>query len=386
MAPIETMKAGSLPNTVPLARNQLSEVAPVTANSLHVRKYSLRPLRVGFVPLCDCAPIVMAHELGFFAQQGLEVVLSREVGWATVREKIIYGELDAAQATAAMVFAITLGLGSVRMPCVTGMVLNLHGNAITLASRLWEAGVRDGATLREYVKANRGKSMLTFGVVFRFSAHDYLLRKFLRTHGIEPERDVRIVVVPPPQMPGNLKAGNLDGFCVGEPWNSVAVIQRSGWVVDTSAAIAPLHPEKVLLVRHEFAETRADEHLKLIAALRAAGEYCDQPQNRQRIADVLMKRKYVNANPLALRRSLCGPFDVGKGKVESIPNFHIFSRYNANEPTVERERTVVAQMRESGALPADAARGLPPQLCFRPDIFERSNPQPKLQPTHLLTN
>src|SRR5215472_14865070 len=162
-------------------------------------------LRVGFVPLCDCAPIIMAKELGLFARYGLNVELSREAGWATIRDKIVFRELDAAHATAPMVFSASLGLGAIAVPCLTGMVLNLHGNAITLSNRLWAAGVRDGATLKAHVKSCRKVAPLVFGVVFRYSSHDFLLRKWLRMNGIDPERDVRVVIVPPPQMAGNLK-------------------------------------------------------------------------------------------------------------------------------------------------------------------------------------
>jgi ABC-type nitrate/sulfonate/bicarbonate transport system substrate-binding protein len=362
------MKAISLPGKAWMARNQLRALP--MKNRLRPGMNSRRPLRVGFVPLCDCAPIVMAQELGLFSKHGLEVVLSREVGWATVRDKIIYGELDAAQATAPMVFAASLGLGSVRVPCLTGLILNLHGNAITLSNRLWKAGVRNGPGLRDFVRSTRGTAPLTFGVVFRYSTHDFLLRKFLRVHGIDPERDVRIVIVPPAQMAGNLKVGNLDGFCVGEPWNSVAILQRAGWVVSTSNTIAPQHPEKVLMVRSVFAESRRVEHLSLIAALQEACFFCDQPQNREQIVETLAQQRYVNTSANALRRSLCGPFELGKGRVESMPDFHIFARHNANEPSLDRARWVLDGLNESGALHQVS---LPkPEIaatCFRSDIF-----------------
>lgn len=187
-----------------------------------------KPIRLGFVPLTDCAPLVMAAELGLFEKYGLRVTLHRELGWASIRDKIIFGELDAAHALAAMPLAATLGLGSVRSKCLTALVLNLHGNAITLSNELWRQGVRDGASLREETKRWRGQRVLTLGVVYPFSSHRHLLRKWLAAHSINPDRDVRMVVVPPPQMASNLKAGNLDGFCVGEPWNSAVVQLRAG--------------------------------------------------------------------------------------------------------------------------------------------------------------
>ncbi|MEO6740606.1 MAG: CmpA/NrtA family ABC transporter substrate-binding protein, partial [Chthoniobacteraceae bacterium] len=194
----------------------------------------------------------MARELGLFEKHGLAVELSRELGWATIREKVIHGELDAAHAPAGMPFAAAAGLGGISADCLAGLVLNLHGNAITLSQRLWNAGVRDGKTLRDFVRKCRRP--VTLGTVYQWSSHSVLLRLWLKAHGFDVENDARVVVVPPSQMVTHLRAGHLDGFCVGEPWNSLAVMSRAGWVVARSAELAPLHPEKVLMVRRNFAE------------------------------------------------------------------------------------------------------------------------------------
>ena len=178
----------------------------------------------------------MAHELGLFRKFGLNVSLSRELGWATIRDKIIYGELDAAHAVAGLPFAVSLGLGSIQCECVTGLVLCLQGNAITLSQDLWLRGVRDAGGLHREILRSRGRRTFTFGVAFPFSSHNFLLRQWLLSGGIQPDRDVRIVVVPPPQMFANLEAGNLDGYCVGEPWNSVAVKKGAGWCAATISA------------------------------------------------------------------------------------------------------------------------------------------------------
>src|SRR6266852_236561 len=212
-------------------------------------KSSLRPLRLGFVPLCDCAPLVMAQELGLFEKHGLKIHLSREPGWATLRDKIIYNELDAAHALAPMVFAASLGLGAVQTACVSGLVLNLNGNAITLAQSLHAACASKGETLKEHVR--RRDEPLILGIPFLYSSHHFLLRAWLRSQGLTPGREVQLVVVPPPQMPFNLRAGHLDGYCVGAPWNSVAQLGGFGWRAASSRDIAPQHPEKVLMVRRE---------------------------------------------------------------------------------------------------------------------------------------
>ncbi len=327
-------------------------------------------IRIGFVPLCDCAPIVMASELGLFAARGLRVELSREVGWATIRDKIVMQELEAAHAPAAMVLAISLGIGSFKVPCLTGLVLNLHGNGVTLSNRLWEAGVRDAATLREFLRAKRKGSMLTLGIAFSCSSHNFLLQKWLRSAEVDPLRDVNIVVVPPPQMTSNLKAGNLDGYCVGEPWNSLAVVQRAGWVAALSPAIAPRHPEKVLLVRSDFAEARAEEHQQIIAALLQACEFCQLPENRQRVVETLAAPKYLSVNQDVLQRSLCGLFKFRDDQIQSAADLHVFAGPAVNQPGLDKALWSLQSLVESGVVlrsPLPSRERL--TSMFRNDIF-----------------
>jgi len=312
------------------------------------------PLRLGFVPLTDCAPLVMAQELGLFKKFGLRVQLHRELGWATVRDKIVHGELDAAHALAAMPLAASLGLGSIACACLTALVLNLHGNAITLSAELWKRGVRDGKTLREEVHRTRREKIFTFGIVFPFSSHRQLLRNWLSTHGIDPERDVRFVVVPPPQMVANLKAGHLDGFCVGEPWNSLAVHARIGWIAAASAELDPGHPEKVLMVQADFAAKRHDEHLALVAALREACEFCDAPANRARIAATLARPEFTGVPAEILQRGLAGQLDCGHGVMRRVENFFVFNHANANEPTGATAAWALQLVRASGLCPEPA--------------------------------
>lgn len=331
-------------------------------------------LRVGFVPLTDCAPVVMAHELGLFRNYGLRVALHRELGWATIRDKVIHGELDAAHAIASMPVAATLGVGSVVCECVSALVLNLNGNAITLSMDLWRRGIRDGAALREEIRKTRGKKMFTFGAVYPFSSHLYLLRKWLSSFDINPDRDVRIVIVPPPQMVANLKAGNLDGFCVGEPWNSVAVQARIGWCIAVSAELEPNHPEKVLMVRRDFAEERADDHCALVAALLNACEYCQAPENREHVIRTLARDEYVGAPETALQAGFSGRFDFGQGGgVRTISDFNIFHGQNANEPSGEKVAWVLQHMRDSGRCPDTSSLNFAlGRRVFRPDIFEKA--------------
>ncbi len=327
-------------------------------------------IRIGFVALTDCAPLVMAQELGFFEKRGLDVELSREIGWATVREKIIHGELDAAHAPAGMLFAAAAGLGGIHADCLTGLVMNLHGNAITLSQRLWQGGVRDGVTLRDFVR-RRGRPV-TLGTVYQWSSHSVLLRLWLKGHSLDFENDAAVVVVPPSQMVAHLRAGHLDGFCAGEPWNSLAVMSRAGWVVARSAELAPQHPEKVLMVRREFAEHSDAQHIALIAALLESARYCDDPANRESIAETLARTCYVGVEVEAIRRSMRSVYDYGHGRTEPCAGFNIFSRDNANEPDARKAAWVSQSLISSGL--ATAAQ-LPDDLgarCFRADIFARA--------------
>jgi ABC-type nitrate/sulfonate/bicarbonate transport system substrate-binding protein len=333
-------------------------------------------LRVGFLALTDAAPLVVAREHGFFAKHGLRVELKREVGWATIREKIIYGELDAAQCPAPMLWSTRLGLDSVACPVLTGLVLNLQGDAITLSEKLWQSGVRDSLTLREEARRRKGERKLTFGVVFNFSFHHLLLRSWLRSAGLDPESDVRIVVVPPAQMFRNLAAGTIDGYCVGEPWNSLAVREKVGWCPTWSGALQPNHVEKVLMVTERFAEHRASEHRALIAAVAEACAWCDDPAHRDELVQLLAGPHCINQAARVIAVALSGEFDCGHDRIESVPNFITFHRDNANAPTLEKALIVQRELVRSGLLAASVAASLPTELIFREDIFRQAVRQP----------
>lgn len=373
------------------ARAQASLAGFRPAASLRqAHNVKFKPLRLGFVPLTDCMPLVMAQELGLFRKFGLRVKLERELGWATIREKIIYGALDAAHALAAMPVAATLGLGSIPCECLTALVLNLNGNAITLSNDLWTRGVRDGATLREEIKRSQHDRVFVFGAVFPFSSHRHLLRRWLSSHGIDPERDVRIVIVPPPQMPANLKAGTVDGFCAGEPWNSVAVESRAGWCVATSAELDRGHPEKVLMVRREFAESHSEEHVLLVGALLEACRFCSEPENHERIIATLSRPEYVGVPRDVLRRGVTGRLDLGREDIHEVSDFCIFHGDEANEPSGEKAAWALELIRASGLCPDPSQLNFAfARRVFRSDIFEqatRLNPEPQNPSTDEIDN
>lgn len=329
---------------------------------------SSRSLRVGFLALTDAAPLIVAQQRGFFRRYGLRVTLEREVGWATIREKILYGEIDAAHAPAPMLWSARLGLGCAQQPVLTGFVFNLHGNAITLSNRLYAEGVRDAASLRSIAKSRRGESRLTLGVVFPYSSHHLHLRQWLERGGIRPDIDVRIAIVPPAQMFRNLEAGTIDGYCAGEPWNTIAIRAGVGWCPIWSAIHAPGHVEKVLMVTERLAETRASEHHALIAALSVAAEWCDESGNHDELARMLGAAEFLNLPARAITPALSGRFDCGHGRLENVPDFLIFHRHDANVPSLDKAIALQRQLTEAGLLPADIDPDLPRQL-FREDLY-----------------
>lgn len=327
-------------------------------------------LHVGFVALTDAAPFVVAEARGLFREHGLRVQLHREIGWATIRDKVIYGELDAAQAPAPMLWSAQLGINCPATDIATALVLNLHGNAITLSNALWEAGARDDSTLRAAARdRNRRRQPLTFGVVFPFSSHHLLLRSWLRGAGIDPDHDVRIVVVPPAQVFRNLVAGTIDGFCAGEPWNTLAIREGIGWCRMCSAVQDPGHLEKVLMVTRQFAETRSAEHAALAAALIAACSWCDEPQNREAVADLLSAANYLNTPARIIAPALVGRYDFGHQRIEHVPDFHVFHRGDANLPSVAKATAMQSALVEVGLLNAADANPDLPRRMFREDLY-----------------
>ena len=309
----------------------------------------IQPVRIGFVPLVDCAPLLVAEEKGMFRHHGVMVKLSCEVGWATVREKLLYRQLDAAHAIAGLALAMRMGISALPMAVVAPFVFNLHGNAITLSRDLWNRGVRDAVSLHKLLRSSSGR-VLTLGVVSRFSSHAFLMRQWLATGGMINGDRVRMVVLPPTQMASNLAAGLIDGYCVGEPWNSVAVDSGAGWIVATSEQLAPDHPEKVLLTSERFIKEHQDQAAAIVAALREACAFCDVAENRPEVVSILLQSGCFPECHHALHQSLIGPLDLGTGEVAGVSDFHIFHRRDANAPAPERGAWLVQEFLRQGLI------------------------------------
>jgi ABC-type nitrate/sulfonate/bicarbonate transport system substrate-binding protein len=329
-------------------------------------------LNVGFAATIDCAVLIAAQELGLFRKFGLRVRLRREVGWATIRGKLLHEELDAAAAHASMLFSIYCGIGTVRRSCLTGLLLGFNGSAITLSKELWNMGVRDAATLAEVILKLKGKRTFTFGVVLELSSQNLNLRKWLHSGGLNPDRDVRTVVVPSALVHDTFRAGHLDGYCVAEPWNSAAAFDGSGWIVAATSEVEPDQPEKVLLVLQDFAERREEEHLRMIAALIEASRFCDEPENRLELARMLSQPQYFDVDRALLANALVGPFESGQGS-RTVKDFVIYDSRRAGAPTRAKGKWVFDLVQKIGGNSSNPAlRSEIIAKVFREDIFRKA--------------
>lgn len=345
-------------------------------------------LTLGIIPLVDCAPIVLAEELGAFERQGLEVEIGREASWATIRDKVAVGLLDAAQMLAPMPLATTLGIDSVSVPMVAAMTLDLNGNAITLSQGLWReiedaapqftgGNLANGAPLDARAlaavvrrRAAEGRPALALASVFPFSSHNYLLRLWLASGGLDPDRDVRLTVVPPSHTVAHLSGGVIDGYCVGEPWNQQAVSLGIGRVATTGYHLWKAMPEKVLGTTEAWAQRHPKTLIALVKALIESCAWLDEPANRAEAARVLAGPRYVNAPAEVIERSLSGTYLFARGAAPvALPDFHIFSRRAANFPWRSHADWFLAQMARWGQAGPDAdLRGVADRV-FRTDIY-----------------
>jgi len=328
-----------------------------------------KTLRMGFLSLNDSAPLAVAQANGFFLRRGLAVQLSREAAWSSLRDKLFRGELEAVLAPAPMLWAAQLGLGGAAFPVCTALVVSRHGNAITLSSALRDAGVTGAPTLRSEALRRRGERRLTFGVMDRFSTHNLHLRAWLRAAQLDPDQDVRIVVGSPAQLFRSLFAGTIDGYCAGEPWNSIAVQARAGWCPAWGASLTPGQVEAVLMVRTQFAEEESGAHADLVGALTEAAAWCDESENRPALAALLAEPAYLNLPEAAIAPALTDRFDSGYGHLESAPDFHLFHRGGVGCPTLLRGVSLQEELVTLGLVPPGVAdAGLPGRL-FREDLY-----------------
>jgi nitrate/nitrite transport system substrate-binding protein len=344
-------------------------------------------LRIGFLPLTDCAVLVAAQERGFFEKHGLHVTLQREVSWANIRDRVAFGELDAAHMLAPMPLAATLGIDGLGIPMQTAISLGLNGNAITLAQPLMQElrthcpehlhGSPLRATgLKALLQQQRGRK-LVFASVYPFSQHHYLLRAWLQDGGLVIGQDVEIQVISPPQMVNALAAGSIDGCCVGEPWNQLAMQQGVGCIATSSYALWHYAPEKVLGVTQAWAQANPTQHLALVCALLEAAQWLESEQHRAALAEVLASSAYLDAPLASILAPLQGYYRHAPHEPERfLPDFHVFARYAANFPWHSHGAYCLTQMQEAGQLRQSVADALAvlPQV-YRTDLYRQAAEQ-----------
>jgi len=299
---------------------------------------NLRPVIAGFIPLLDSAVVVAAAEKGFAEQEGLALNLIRETSWANIRDRISVGHFDVAHMLAPMPIAASLNLTSLAVPMRAPMLLGLGGNAITVSTALWSdmatAGaepsgdpVSTGRALADVI-AHRHKAEAPpyhFGVVHPFSGHAYELRYWLAAAGIDPDRDVEITVLAPQVMADALKAGQLDGYCVGEPWNTAAVDAGTGRIATYKQAIWPDSPEKVLGVTRKWADANPQTLAALIRALSAAADWCGDPDNSNELADILSRPDLLACPAETCLAALSGRIRLDPTTTKTVPDFLAFA-------------------------------------------------------------
>lgn len=270
-------------------------------------------LKVGFMPLADCAPLVMASVLGFDEKYGLKLVLERQQSWSAMRDRLTTGTLDAAQALYGLLYGLQMGVGSAPREMAVLMNLNQNGQAITLSNKLLQAGARNGESLAKLMASE--KREYTFAQTFPTGTHAMWLYYWLAAYGIDPMKDAKVITVPPPQMVANMRVGNMDGFCVGEPWGARAILDKIGFTAVTTQAIWTDHPEKVLGTSADFVTRNPNTARAVTAAILEAGKWIDaSPENRRKTAETIAAKSYVNTDASGIVDRMLGQYDDGLGK------------------------------------------------------------------------
>jgi len=330
-------------------------------------------LRIGIIALTDCSSIVIAHEKGFFKAEGLDVTISKEASWAVIRDKMNLGENQATHMLYGMPYASTMGLfGAPVKPMIIPWALNYNGQAITLSSELRDKGVRTPADLKRLLDAEKtaGKPPRTFAMTFPPGTHAMWTRYWLAAGGVNPDKDVSLITIPPPQMVANMKVGKMDGFCVGEPWNARAIADGIGFTATTTQALWRNHPEKVCAFTAEFAEKNPKTVRAVLRALHHASVFIDALDNRPEVAAIVSAPAYINCPKEIILGRLLGKYDYGDGTGEhDDPDYMRFSERGVNFPWKSHGIWWLTQFRRWGMVKGapDYARIV--DQVHRPDIY-----------------
>jgi len=307
-------------------------------------------VKIGFIPLTDCSSVVMAAVKGFDKKYGIKITPSKEASWAAIRDKLVNGELDAAHVLYGLIYGVHVGVGGPKKEMAALMTINNNGQGITLSSKLKDAGVTDGEKLKAYMA--REKREYTYAQTFPTGTHAMWLYYWLAANGINPFSDAKVITVPPPQMVANMRVGNMDGFCVGEPWNQRAIVDKVGFSVATSQDVWKDHPEKVLGTTAEFVKKNPNTARAMTAAVLEASRYIDTSlSTRRETAEVVANRAYVNTDVDVILGRMMGRYDNGLGKTwDDANHMKFFNEGAVNFPYLSDGMWFLTQHRRWGLL------------------------------------
>jgi nitrate/nitrite transport system substrate-binding protein len=357
-------------------------------------------LKFGFIKLTDMAPLAVAKENGYFDDEGLVVSLEAQANWKILLDRVITGELDGAHMLAGQPLAATIGFGT-KAHIITPFSMDLNGNAITVSNEIWalmkphvpkDASGKPvhpikAETLRPAIEKLKAEGRpFKMGMVFPVSTHNYELRYWLASGGIDPgyyssddssgtiAAEALLSVTPPPQMPATLEAGTINGYCVGEPWNQAAVFKGIGVPVITDYEIWKDNPEKVFGITADFARKNPNTTLALTKALIRAAMWLDENgnANRTKAVELLSRPEYVGADKAVIANSMTGTFEYEKGDKRQIPDFNVFFRYFATYPYYSDAVWYLTQMRRWGQIADakdDAWYHATAKDVYRPDLY-----------------
>jgi nitrate/nitrite transport system substrate-binding protein len=312
-----------------------------------------KEVKIGFIPLTDCASVVMASVKGFDKKYGITITPSKEASWAAVRDKLVNDELDASHVLYGLIYGVQMGIGGPKKDMAVLMNLNHNGQAITLSTQLQEKGATDGEKLAALIA--KEKREYTFAQTFPTGTHAMWIYYWLAAHGINPMKDVKTITVPPPQMVANMRVGNMDGFCVGEPWGARAIADKIGFTAITTQGIWKDHPEKTLGTTLEFVQKNPNTARAMTAAILEAGKWIDaSPANRKETAEVIAQKSYVNTDADVILGRFLGQYDNGLGKTWNDPDYMKFSGDGyVNFPYLSDGMWFMTQHRRWGLLKED---------------------------------
>jgi two-component system, oxyanion-binding sensor len=342
----------------------------------------IEKLRIGFIPLVDATVLLVAVDQGFAAAEGLAVELVREVSWSNVRDKLNIGLFDAAHLLTPVAIASSLGIGHVRVPLVVPFNLGINGNAITVSPRLFamlsnaaDSDLSDpkasARALARVIGERKARSFepLTFGMTFPFSYHNYQLRFWMASGGVDPDEDVRLVVLPPPYMVDSLASGHVDGFCVGAPWNSVAVDMGVGNILHFGCEIMTRASEKALALRESWVDENPDALVALIRAMARASEFAIRADNRISVAHIVAQR--LGTDPELVVRTLTGNLKTAPdGAIRKSDRYIVIGGDDANRPDPVQAAWAYAQIVRWGQAPLSAELRARAERVFRADVYD----------------